>query len=102
MTTTSDGQNGTMAYMPLANAMIVLREDYDDWAILFNPDDGQSFVLNPVSVFIWKHLDGKHTAADIVAGIRREFREVPEHAEASVRAFMDELIDRGYAGCEVV
>lgn len=86
---------------PLANTLIVLREDYDDWAILFNPDDGQSFVLNPVSVFIWKRLDGKHAAQDIVSEINKVFREVPQHAEASVRAFMEELVAKGYAGCEV-
>lgn len=100
---TTNGENiANPQLKPLANTLIVLREDYDDWAILFNPDDGQSFVLNPVSVFIWKRLDGKHTASDMVSEIRNRFLEVPEHAEASVRVFMEALIDRGYAGCELL
>ena len=44
---------------PLANPSLVLREEFDDWAVLFDPDTGDSFGLNPVSVFIFKRLDGR-------------------------------------------
>ena len=51
---------------PLADPLLVLREEFDDWAILFDPDTGDSFGLNPVSVFIFKHLDGRHTLQSIM------------------------------------
>ncbi len=35
----------------------VIREEYDDWAILFNPDTSEAYGLNPISVFIFKRLD---------------------------------------------
>ena len=26
--------------MPIANPLVVLREEFDDWAVLFDPDKG--------------------------------------------------------------
>jgi hypothetical protein len=57
--------------------------------------------LNPVSVCIWKHLDGKHTIADIVARLRKECQDVPEHAEESVERFVQTLLEKGLAGHEL-
>jgi SynChlorMet cassette protein ScmD len=71
---------------PIANPLIVLREEFDDWAILFDPDTGNAFGLNPTGVFIWKHLDGKHGVED--AG---------EHA----RQFIASLETQGLVGYEV-
>jgi SynChlorMet cassette protein ScmD len=59
-----------MTNKPLANPLVVLREEFDDWAILFDPDTGHAYGLNPVSVFIWKHLDGKHTMANILESLQ--------------------------------
>ncbi len=28
---------------PIANPMIVFREEFDDWAVLFNPETGDTF-----------------------------------------------------------
>jgi len=36
---------------PVANYGLVLREKFDDWAILFDLNSGNGFGLNPVSVF---------------------------------------------------
>jgi SynChlorMet cassette protein ScmD len=83
---------------PLANKSIVLREELDDWAILFDPDTGATYILNPVSVFIWKRLDGKHTAIDIQNELLQVFRNVPENAEIFIQKFLKELIEEGYAG----
>ena len=42
----------------IANPLMVLREEFDDWALLFDPDTSHSYGLNQVSVFIYKRLDG--------------------------------------------
>ncbi len=89
-----------MTNKPLANPLVVLREEFDDWAILFDPDTGHAFGLNPVSLFIWKHLDGKHTVADIVENLQANCQEVPEEAEAHIREFIDNLLKNGLAGYE--
>ena len=86
---------------PITNPSIVLREEFDDWAILFDPDVGHAFGLNPVCVFIWKLLDGKHTIQDIVAELRENCDDAPDDVETDVRTFVDDLVEHGYAGYEV-
>lgn len=82
----------------VVNPLIILREEFDDWAILFDPDTGEGFGLDPVSVFVWKQLDGKHTVADIVAGLRNICDEVPPEAAEHITAFIETLKEKGLAG----
>ena len=84
-----------------ANPLLVLREEFDDWAILFDPDTGDAFGLNPVSVFVWKRLDGKHTTQDILKELREESEDVPENAGQEIEDFLEELVEKGYAGHEI-
>ncbi len=86
---------------PIANPLIVLREEFDDWAILFDPDTGNAFGLNPTGVFIWKLLDGKHNTDDIVSRLREEADDVPEEAGEHTRAFIASLEQQGLVGYEV-
>ncbi len=85
---------------PIANPLIVLREEFDDWAILFDPDTGESFGLDPVGVFIFKRLDGKHTLRNITKDLRAECNNVPEDAEEHAHDFIEDLLNRGLAGYE--
>ena len=84
-----------------ANPLLVLREEFDDWAVLFDPDTGDAFGLNPVSVFVWKRLDGKHTTQDILKELREESDDVPETAGQDIEDFIKELVEKGYAGYQV-
>ncbi|MCM8775530.1 MAG: SynChlorMet cassette protein ScmD [Candidatus Omnitrophica bacterium] len=86
---------------PVANPNIVLREEFDDWALLFDPDTGDTFTLDPVSVFIWKRLDGTHTLADLHREITENCDEVPGEAPAQIRTFVETLLERGLAGIEL-
>jgi SynChlorMet cassette protein ScmD len=86
---------------PVANPLLVLREEFDDWAVLFDPDTGDSFGLNPVSVFIWKRLDGKHTLEDIVKDVRSECDDAPEDTQTYVKEFIDDIVEKGMAGYEL-
>ena len=86
--------------MPVANPLLVLREEFDDLAVLFDPDTGNGFGLNPVSVFVFNRLDGKHTLKDIYEEICQSFDVVPENAEKSVAEFVEVLLKKGYAGFE--
>ncbi len=87
--------------VPIANPLLVLREEFDDWAILFDPDTGDGFGLSPVSVFIWKCLDGKHTTQDILKELKKNCEDMPENAEQEIKDFVEGLIEKGYAGYEV-
>ena len=86
---------------PVANPLVVLREELDDWAILFDPDTGNAFGLNPTGVYLWKLLDGTHTLDDMLVRLRESADEVPDEASDHVSEFVEELTKRGLAGYEV-
>ena len=86
---------------PVSNPLVVLREEFDDWAILFDPDSGNAFGLNPVGVFTWKRLDGQHTIRDILNSLRENCEDVSDEAEDHLKDFIQELLDQGLAGYEL-
>lgn len=86
---------------PVRNGRLILREEFDDWAILFDPDTGRGFGLNPVSVFIWKRLDGNHSENEILAELKTICEDVPESATEDIRDFIDELVRLGFVGYEL-
>jgi SynChlorMet cassette protein ScmD len=85
---------------PIANPMAVFREEFDDWAVLFDPDTGNAFGLNPISAFIWNRLDGQHTVEDILKKLRTECKDVPDDAEAHLKEFIEDLFKHGFVGYE--
>src|SRR5512145_1853784 len=82
---------------PIANPAVVLREDSDDWAVLFNTKTADAAALNPVGVMVWKLMDGEHTIDEIVAAICLSFAGVPAVVEKHVLAFINELAERDFA-----
>jgi len=80
---------------PIANPDILLREEFDDWALLFNPNTGKGFGINPVGVFVWKLLNGKHSVNDIVEEVRKNFRNVPDNVDEEVKRFIAALSENG-------
>jgi len=86
---------------PIANPLIVLREEFDDWAILFDPDTGDAFGLNPIGVHIWKRLDGNHSFKDILKDLQEGYEDVPEEAEGDLQEFIEDLVQRGLVGYEI-
>ena len=86
---------------PVANPLVVLREEFDDWAILFDPDTGNAFGLNPTGVYLWKLLDGTHTLDDMLVRLRESADDVPDEVSDHVSEFVEELTKRGLAGHEV-
>lgn len=86
---------------PVANPVIVLREEFDDWAVLFNPDTACAVGTNPVGVAVWKRMDGKRSLRDIVSEIRNSFEDTPDAAIEEIAAFVNELAENGFAGLEL-
>jgi len=86
---------------PVANFSVVFRDEFDDWAILFDPDSGNAFGLNPVSAFIWKRLDGHHTTNEILRELRKNCKNVPEEAGSHLKEFIQDLLEQGLAGYEI-
>jgi SynChlorMet cassette protein ScmD len=86
---------------PIANPLVVLREEFDDWAIVFDPDTGSAFGLSPTGVYLWKHLDGEHSIDDMLEALHGDAADVPEEAGGHLAAFVEELTRQGLAGYDV-
>ena len=86
---------------PVRNPVAELREEFDDWAVLFNPDTAQAVGINPVGVFVWKLIDGKRTIDDMVAQIGELYDDVPEDVRDDIAAFIQNLTEGGFIGYEV-
>ena len=80
-----------------SNPSVILREEFDDWAVLFDPDTEKIFNINPISVIIWKLLDGKHTPEDIVHELHKNCQDMPKDSKNRVERFINELIKEGLA-----
>lgn len=85
----------------VVNPEVVLREEFDDWAVLFNPENGEGYGINPVSVAIWKELDGKKSVKDAIDAVIAQCDDVPAEAVDESLVFIESLLERGLAG-EVV
>jgi SynChlorMet cassette protein ScmD len=86
--------------VPYANPVAVLREEFDDWAVLFNPDTAEAVGINPVGVAVWKLINGRRAVDEIVSQIKEEFAEVPGSAADEIGSFIHGLRERGFVGLE--
>jgi SynChlorMet cassette protein ScmD len=80
----------------IANPNIVLREEFKNYVFLYDPDTGDTFPINPAGAFIWEHLDGCHTIDKILEMMSIDFEDVPDSAVDHIRAFLKELLERGF------
>ncbi|RJQ60341.1 MAG: PqqD family peptide modification chaperone [Desulfobacteraceae bacterium] len=80
--------------LPRVNPSIVLREEFEDFVFLYDPDTGETFPLNPAGVFIWRQLDGCSSIDRIVEKMNEGFEGVPASAKAHVESFLDDLKKR--------
>lgn len=86
---------------PIANPIAVLREEFDDWAVLFNPDTAEALGINPVGVVVWKSLDGERDLDQILEAVQEQFEGTPETAGQDLTAFIDDLAQHGFVGYEI-
>jgi SynChlorMet cassette protein ScmD len=86
---------------PIANPVVVLREEFDDWAVLFNPDTAGAVGTNPVGVAVWKRMDGKKSLEEIVSEIKNDFEDIPDAVLEEITAFVNTLAENGFAGLEL-
>jgi SynChlorMet cassette protein ScmD len=83
---------------PLTNPNVILREEFDDWAVLFNPDTGDAEGINPIGVAVWNRMDGQRSLEDIVAEIHNSFADVSDSALEEIGVFVDTLAEHGFVG----
>ena len=85
----------------IINPIVVLRKEFDDWAVLFNPDTAEAVGVNPVGVAIWELLTGNNSLEDIAGRISQDFADVPGSAAEEIQTFIEDLTKRGFVGSEL-
>ena len=86
---------------PIANPIVVLREEFDDWAVLYNPDTAEAVGTNPVGVAVWKRMDGKSSIEEIVSEIKNSFEDTPDTVSEEIATFVNTLAESGFVGLEL-
>ncbi len=82
---------------PVPNPIVVLREDFDDLSVLYNPDTADAIGINPIGAAIWKQMDGRRTVSEIIAHLRASYADVPDTVTDEIIAFIDGLARKGFA-----
>jgi hypothetical protein len=80
------------------NPNLVLREEDDDCALLFDPDRGTVQLLNRTAVEVWKRLDGQRSLKEILLSLDEIFAGVDDSAEEQVLQLARSLADLGAVG----
>jgi len=86
----------------IANPAVVFRDDFDDFAILFNPETGLAFGLNPVGALIWDLLHNELTLPDLINQVHETCYDVSNNVQEQVNEFVEAMISNGLVGTEVV
>jgi hypothetical protein len=73
-------------------SQVVLRVENEDYAILYDADSEDAFVVDPVGVFICQRLDGMYTIEQIAAELPKFFCNVPANAAVHVGNFVQNLM----------
>jgi SynChlorMet cassette protein ScmD len=81
--------------------VVVFREEFDKWAVLFNPDTADAAGINPVGVAVWKLMDGQHSLEEIVEEIKDRFADVSDSVVQHVSEFVNNLVERGFVVYEL-
>ncbi|MBF0544360.1 MAG: HPr-rel-A system PqqD family peptide chaperone [Candidatus Riflebacteria bacterium] len=76
---------------------VVVRVESDDYAILYNPDNGDTFAISPSAVSICEHLNGKNSLDEILSDLNNEFEGIPPEAEKQLKAFLEKLLEKNLA-----
>jgi hypothetical protein len=91
-----EGAGGKALYA--RNPDIVLREEDEDGALLFNPDTSEVRVLNATGLFIWRRCGGA-AMDELLAAVSDAFEDVPEErVRSDVENFVSGLLEAGFMG----
>ena len=81
----------------LVNPNVVLREEDENGALIFNPDSNQVKVINTTGLYIWKACETPKNLQEILEAVHRSFDQIPgETASADIAQYLDQMITGGF------
>lgn len=75
--------------------LIVFRREFDGSGMLFNPDNGDIFGLNPIGALIWEALEQGKSEAEILIVLAEQVKDLPESAAGDLTEFLESLRQKG-------
>lgn len=95
---TDDGSLPRTGGVLRRNPDVVLREEDEDGALLFNPDTSEVRVLNATGLFVWRMCDGVPEET-LVSALSGAFDSVPPgRVREDVDRFVSDLLAAGFLG----
>ncbi len=83
----------------LKNPDVVVKEEEDGCALLFNPDNDQVRVLNRTGFYIWKLCEGALGVSGITSRVQDTFEPVPDRdVVKDIEGFLDSMTRAGLIG----
>lgn len=74
------------------NPDIVLREEEDNYGILYNPDLGTVYIMNATATALWKQLEKGSSVQKAFEVISQEFENIDETALSQLLSTANELL----------
>jgi len=75
------------------NPLLAWRE-IEGETVIISPDESVLHELNDTGSFVWRHIDGQHTAAQIASLLAAEYDVAPETALQDTEALVADLGQR--------
>lgn len=85
---------------PTPNPETILRRDFGEPPLLFQPLFGEVAALSPMGMAIWQAVDGQRSVAEIAAQIQAQCEGAPPDLVDDVAAFLKDLQRRGFVSSE--
>jgi hypothetical protein len=83
----------------LCNPDVVLREEDEEGALLYNPDTNQVKILNITGLAIWKALTSPNTIEGVALNLLKDFEGAPEEeVRSDVQEFVAMMVADGFIG----
>jgi SynChlorMet cassette protein ScmD len=79
------------------NPSVVLREEFDNWAILFDPDSNVTLGINPTGAYIWRLMDGKRTVKEILDKLHDNCEGISNDVFTHLTDFIEDLVKKNLA-----
>ena len=89
-------QKASSLSQPKVNPAIVLREEFENHAFLYDPDTGHTYGLNPVGALVWKSLDSGCAIGQIAEKLNGVFDTGPSFVIEDLKVFLSDLKERGF------
>lgn len=75
-------------FLPRTRASLSLFP-LDDDLVIYDPLNGESYILNPTGRFVWEHCDGTRTPGEIASGLAERHGIPINQALADTRELLE-------------